>query len=99
MWATEDEMVRWHHRLHGHELEKTAGDSAGQGSLACYSPWGCKESDTTEWLNSNNRQKTEEREGGAYVRWSLTKEGSLPEGTSWPDLENFLLNEIPLTEG
>ena len=30
---------------------------------------------------------------------ALTKEGSLPEGTSWPDLENFLLNEIPLTEG
>ena len=40
---TEDEMVGWHHRLNGHELEKTPGGSAGQGSLACYSPWGLKE--------------------------------------------------------
>ena len=48
--VTEDEMVGWHHWLNGHELEKTLGDSWGQGSLACCSPWGCKESDTTERL-------------------------------------------------
>ena len=36
---TEDEMVGWHHRLSGHEFEKTPGDSEGQGSLACCSPW------------------------------------------------------------
>ena len=36
---TEDEMVAWHHRLNGHELEQTLGDG-GQGSLACCSPWG-----------------------------------------------------------
>ena len=41
----------WHHRLDGHEFEQAPGVSDGQGSLACYSPWGCKESDTTEWLN------------------------------------------------
>ena len=35
---TEDEMVGWHHQLHGHELEQTLGDSQGQGSLACCSP-------------------------------------------------------------
>ena len=35
---TEDEMVGWHHRLHGHESEQTPGDSKGQGSLACCSP-------------------------------------------------------------
>ena len=46
--ATEDEMVEWHHRLNGHELEQNLGDSEGQGSLACYSTWGCKELDTTE---------------------------------------------------
>ena len=45
---TEEEMVGWHHRLNGHESEQTQGDSEGQGSLACYSPWGHKESDTTE---------------------------------------------------
>ena len=44
----EDEMVGWHHRLNGHEFEQTQGDSEGQGSLACYSPWGCKESDMTD---------------------------------------------------
>ena len=39
---TEDEMVGWHHRLNGGEFEQTLGDSEGQGSLMCCSPWGCK---------------------------------------------------------
>ena len=52
--ATEDEMVGWHHHLSGHEFEQTQGDSEGRGSLVCFSPWGCKELDTTEQLNSNN---------------------------------------------
>ena len=47
---TEDEMVGWHRWLNGHEFEQALGDGEGQGSLVCYSPWGCKESDTTEWL-------------------------------------------------
>ena len=51
--ATEDEMVGWHHSLKGHELEQTPGDSGGQGSLVCCSPWGHKESDMTEWLDNN----------------------------------------------
>ena len=46
--ATEDEMIGWHHQLNGHEPEQTPGDSEGQGSLACWSPRGHKESDTTE---------------------------------------------------
>ena len=45
--VTEDEMVGWHHRLSGHECEQTLGDSEGQRSLVCCSPWGCKESDMT----------------------------------------------------
>ena len=49
---TEDEMVGWHHRLNGHEFEQAAGDGKGQGSLACCSPWGCKELDTAELLNN-----------------------------------------------
>ena len=49
--TTEDEMVGWHHRLNGHEFEEAPGISDGQGSLACCSPWGRKESDTTERLN------------------------------------------------
>ena len=43
----EDEMVRWHHQLNGHEFEQAPGDGEGQGSLVCCSPWGHKESDTT----------------------------------------------------
>ena len=49
--VTEDEMVEWHHWLNGHEFEQTPGNSEGQGSLACCSSWGCKESDMTEQLN------------------------------------------------
>ena len=48
---TEDEMIGWHHRLDGHEFEKALRVGDGQGSLACCSPWGHKESDITEWLN------------------------------------------------
>ena len=44
---TEDEMVGWHHRLNGHESEQTLGESQGQGSLACCSPWDLKELDMT----------------------------------------------------
>ena len=47
----EDEMVGWHHLLNEHEFEQTLGVGNGQGSLACCSPWGRKESDTTERLN------------------------------------------------
>ena len=50
---TEDEMVGWHHRLKGHEFEQALGDGKGQEGLACWSPWGCKESDKTEQLNNN----------------------------------------------
>ena len=53
---TEDELVGGHHQLNGHESEQTSGDREGQGSLACYSPWGRKELDTTEQLKSNNRE-------------------------------------------
>ena len=48
---TEDEMVREHHQLNGHEFEQALGDGEEQRILACCSSWGCKESDTTEQLN------------------------------------------------
>ena len=48
---TEDEMVRWHYRLDGHEFGWTPGVGDGQGVLACCSSWGHKESDMTEQLN------------------------------------------------
>ena len=49
--TTEDEMVWWHHRLDGHEFEQAPEVGEGQGGPACCSPWGHKESDTTEWLS------------------------------------------------
>ena len=51
-------MVGWHHRLNGHELKQAPGDSEGQGSLACCCPWGRKESDMTEQLNNNNKERS-----------------------------------------
>ena len=44
-------MVGWYHRLNGQEFEQTLGDSEGQRSLECCSPWGCKKLHTTEQLN------------------------------------------------
>ena len=49
---TKDEMVGWHHQLGGHEFEQAPGVGDTQGSLMCRSPWGHKELDTTEGLNS-----------------------------------------------
>ena len=49
--TTEDEMVGWHHWLNGHGFVWTPGVGDGQGGLACCGSWGCKELNTTEWLN------------------------------------------------
>ena len=49
-------MVGWHHQLDGHKFEQDPGAGAEQGSLVCCSPWGLKESDTTELLNNSNRR-------------------------------------------
>ena len=51
----EDEMVGWHLWFDGHEFKQAPGDGEGQGSLACCSPWGHSESDTTGRLNNNNK--------------------------------------------
>ena len=48
---SEDEMAGWHHGLDERESEWTLGDGDGQGGLAWCDSWGCKELDTTEWLN------------------------------------------------
>ena len=51
---TEDEMVRWHHQLNGHELEETLGVGDGQGGLECCSPWDDKDLDiTSDWIELN----------------------------------------------
>ena len=58
---TEDEMVGWHHRINGHKFEQALGVGDGQGSLVCCSPWGSRESDTTERLNGTHSDENPRR--------------------------------------
>ena len=51
----DNETVGWHQWLNGHEFEQAPQNDEGQGSLVCCSPHGCKESDTTEQLNNQQR--------------------------------------------
>ena len=65
----EDEMVGWHHQLNGHEFEQAAGVGDEQGSLACCSPWGLKELDTTErwnWTEYHDTKKKKSTEYNSY---------------------------------
>ena len=59
-------MVGQHHQLNGHEFEQALGDDEGQRSLACCSPWDCKESDMTQGLNNNNNNMGRE-EGEGWI--------------------------------
>ena len=66
----EDEMVGWHHWLNRHEFEQAPGVGDGQGNLACCSPWGHKESDTTEQLNwTEKKVGTETKQDSAWPSW------------------------------
>ena len=58
--TTEDEMVGWYHWLNGHEFEQAPGAGDGQGSLACCSPYGGKELDTTGRLNWTEKNASSE---------------------------------------
>ena len=69
---TEDEMVAWHHQFNGHEFEETPGDSKGQGSLACCSPWGHKELGMTKQLN-NRLEKGKSQGDGSQVSTASAK--------------------------
>ena len=56
-------MIGWYHRLNGCEFKQAPGGGEGQRSLVCCSPWGLKESDTTERLNNNLRERNYSGEG------------------------------------
>ena len=60
-------MVRQHHQLNGHEFEQAPGVDDGQGSLECCSPWGHKESDTTEQLIELRKEKNLKKNRYMYV--------------------------------
>ena len=68
-------MAAWHHRLNGHEFEQALGDGEGQGSLACCSPWGHKESDVNEQLNNHNKYKMKKK-----ITWGKEKISEVIEG-------------------
>ena len=91
--TTEDEMVGWHHRLDGHELEQTMGDSEGQGSLACCSLRGGKESDRTFVVQSDTEKEMATH--SSILAWRIPgtgEPGGLPSmgshrvGHDWCDL-------------
>ena len=70
---TEDEMVGWHHQLNDYEFEQPP---EGQRSLACCSPWGCKESDTTQQLNNNKMKiflKNHEEMKGEWQKYERSE--------------------------
>ena len=67
-------MVGWHHQLNGHEFKQTQGDSEGQESLACCSPWGFKESDTTQQVNSNKAPSESQKECNSNIASILQME-------------------------
>ena len=66
---TEDEMIGWHHRLNGHELEQALGDGGGQGSLACCSLWGRR-------VQPDLATKQQQRRGLSHVTASHRSHGS-----------------------
>ena len=77
--TTEDEMVGWYHWHDGHEFEQALEGGDGQGSLVCCSPWGCKDSDTTErltwtsWLNTNFSYHISSKLCGFQRFWNLVQ--------------------------
>ena len=78
---TEDEMVGWHHQFNGYEFDQALGNSEGQGSLACCSPWGHKESEMTERLTSHKRK------GSLFVVEGKDHLGTSPSHTPPPRKE------------
>ena len=72
----------WHHWLNGHEFDQILGDGEGQGRLAWCSPWGCKELDMTEWLNSNNNHPSGIMQDWMFLWWPGKKCYSLA-GKFW----------------
>ena len=82
---TEDEMLEWHHQCNGHEFEEAPGVGDRQGSLVCCSPWGCKESDTTEWLNwlTDAKRGLIRKDPDGGKDWSQEGKGTEDEMVGW----------------
>ena len=90
---TEYEMVGWHHRHNGHEFEQAQGAGDGQGSLACCSPWGRRELDTTEQLNNKKCDRSSSIPTGHTLGWKTSNCQNTHMVTNCPDApgtEGFL---------
>ena len=95
--TTKNEMVGWYHWLNGHEFEEAPGDGEGQGSLACCSSWGHKESDMTERLNNNNLEyiknvynnnKTTHFKNGHWTWIYISPQLHKHETSTWKDAQH-----------
>ena len=85
---TENEMIGWHHLPNRHKFEQAPGVGEGHGSLSCCSPWGRKESDTTERLNNNNN----------VLQWNEIQPYKLLILATCLNIKNIILNEISETQ-
>ena len=97
--TTEDEMVGWHHWLNGHAFEQAPGVGNGQGSLACCSPCGCKESATTEWLNNNTNNEHSKKEIKKTAPFTLSNRIkslriNLINQTKWSEVRDSLVGQM-----
>jgi len=81
--TTEDKMVGYHYQVNGHEFKQVPGFGDGQGSLVCCSPWGCKESDTTEWLNWTENWKKNKKTNVAPLMQFMSLSDSVFLYLSW----------------
>ena len=88
--VTEDEMVGWHHRLSRHEFEQTLRESEGKGRLACCSPWGHKQLDTTEQLNNDSKCSCYQIIFVIIVVEVLLSTCKLPGNHYWSSMYNIL---------
>ena len=88
---TEGKMVGWHHRLKGHEFDQALGVGDGHGSLACCSPWGCKQLDTTEQLHWTDWKDVTMYK--VMIRWPCIS------GLVTEDMPEYHVSWIPTTSG
>ena len=95
---TEDAMGGWHHRLDGHEFEQAAEVGDGQRSLACCSPWGHKELDTSERLNWSELWCPQQNLHSCFTYFSsphFTNSKEKYSSISWRQGNLFSKNSLP----